>query len=57
MYQPSETEASPRVRAAFSEVRQRQLPDIARTRYASAKAAFDRKDYAAAEQQFRELLR
>jgi hypothetical protein len=57
MYQPSETEASPRVRAAFSEVRQRQLPDIARSRYATAKATFDRKDFVAAEQQFRELLR
>jgi TonB family protein len=57
MYQPTETEASPRVRTAFSEVRQRQLPDIARTRYSSAKSAFDRKDYPAAEQQFRELLR
>ena len=57
MYLPSETEASPRVRSAFSEVRQRQLPDIARTRYASAKSAFDRKDYASAEQQFRDLLR
>ena len=57
MYQPTETEASPRVRTAFSEVRQRQLPDIARTRYASAKSAFDRKDYQSAEQQFRELLR
>jgi hypothetical protein len=57
MYQPTETEASPRVRTAFSEVRQRQLPDIARTRYASAKSAFDRKDYSFAEQQFRELLR
>jgi hypothetical protein len=57
LYQPSETEASPRVRSAFSEVRQRQLPDIARTRYAAAKASFDRKDYVAAEQQFRELLR
>jgi hypothetical protein len=57
MYQPTETEASPRVRSAFSEVRQRQLPDIARTRYAAAKSSFDRKDYAVAEQQFRELLR
>jgi hypothetical protein len=57
MYQPTETEASPRVRSAFSEVRQRQLPDIARTRYAAAKSSFDRKDYALAEQQFRELLR
>jgi hypothetical protein len=57
MYQPTETEASPRVRSAFSDVRQRQLPDIARTRYVSAKVSFDRKDYPAAEQQFRELLR
>jgi hypothetical protein len=57
MYQPTETEASPRVRTAFSEVRQRQLPDIARTRYVSAKGFFDRKDYQGAEQQFRELLR
>ena len=57
MYQPTETEASPRVRTAFSEVRQRQLPDIARTRYASAKVSFDRKDYPSAEHQFRELLR
>lgn len=57
MYQPTETEASPRVRTAFSEVRQRQLPDIARTRYASAKASFDKKDYSSAEHQFRELLR
>jgi hypothetical protein len=57
MYQPTETEASPRVRSAFSEVRQRQLPDIARTRYAAAKASFDRKEFTVAEQQFRELLR
>ena len=57
MYQPTETEASPRVRLAFSEVRQRQLPDIARTRYAAAKSSFDKKDYPVAEQQFRELLR
>ena len=57
LYQPTETEASPRVRTAFSEVRQRQLPDIARKSYASAKSSFDRKDYPAAEQQFRDLLR
>jgi len=57
MYLPTEIEASPRVRSAFSEVRQRQLPDIARSRYAAAKASFDRKEFGAAEQQFRELLR
>ena len=32
MYLPTETEAAPRVRTAFSEVRQRQLPEIARSR-------------------------
>ena len=57
MYLPSEAEASPPVRTAFSEVRQRQLPEIARARYSAAKATFDRKHFAQAEQQFRELLR
>src|SRR5262245_56316869 len=33
LFQPTESDASPRVRAAFSEVRQRLLPDIAGTRY------------------------
>jgi len=56
-YLPSETEAAPRVRSAYSEVRQRHLPEIARTRYAAAKSAFDRKEYPAAEQQFRDLLK
>lgn len=54
LYQP--TEASPRVRAAFTDVRQRLLPEIASTRYTSAKQAFDRKDWAAAEAQFREVM-
>ena len=56
LFQPSESDASPRVRAAFSDVRQRLLPDIATSRYATAKAAFDRKEFAAAEQQFRALV-
>jgi len=53
---PAESEASPRVRAAFSDVRQRLLPEIARARYATAKATFDRKDHAAAEIEFRDLV-
>ena len=56
LFQPTETEASPRVRTAFTDVRQRMLPEIAATRYAAAKAVFDRKEYAQAEHQFRELL-
>jgi TonB family protein len=55
-FQPSEADASPRVRAAFSDVRQRVLPEIAGSRYAAAKATFDRKEYAPAERQFRDLL-
>ena len=53
---PGEADASPRVRAAFTDVRKRLLPEIRPTRYTAAKAAFDRKDYAAAEPKFRELL-
>jgi TonB family protein len=54
-YQPGEVEASPRVRAAFSDVRRRLLPEIATGRYAEAKALFDRKEYAAAAQHFRSV--
>lgn len=56
LFQPSESDASPRVRTAFSDVRQRLLPEIATTRYATAKAAYDRKEFTAAEQQFRALV-
>ena len=48
-YLPSESDASPRVRAAFSDVRKRLLPEIVTTRYSIAKSAFDRKDYQSAE--------
>lgn len=44
-YEPSAAEAAPRVRAAFSTVRQRVLPGFARVLYVDAKAAFDRKAY------------
>lgn len=55
-YQPSEAEASPRVRTTFSDVRQRLLPDLTTTRYAQAKQAYDRKQYAEAAARFRELM-
>ena len=55
-YVPSDAEASPRVRTAFSEVRRRLLPDIAKARYADAKATFDRKDYPAAKDAFRSVI-
>jgi hypothetical protein len=56
LYQPSEAEASPRVRAAFTEVRQRLLPELVSSRYTDAKASFDRKDYVLAEQQFKHVM-
>jgi TonB family protein len=56
MYLPGEAEASPRVRAAFSDVRRRLLPEIATSRYAEAKTSFDRKDHALAMQQFRQTI-
>ena len=55
-YQPSEAEASPRVRATFSDVRQRLLPDLTTSRYAQAKQAYDRKQFAEAAARFRELV-
>jgi TonB family protein len=56
LFQPSEADASPRVRAAFSDVRRRLLPEIASARYAEARASFDRKDHTAAAQQFKQVL-
>jgi hypothetical protein len=56
MFMPGEADASPRVRLAFSEVRQRLLPQLASTRYAAAKAAYDRKEYSSAETQFKNLV-
>ena len=55
-YRPNVSEAAPRVRATFSDVRKRLLPEITTTRYQAAKASYDRKDWAAAEQQFRTVL-
>src|SRR4051794_30093994 len=55
-YLPGDAEASPRVRAAFSDVRRKLLPEIGAARYAEAKATFDRKEYARATVEFRQLL-
>ena len=55
-YHPSESEVSPRLRSRFTEVRRRMLPTIIQDRYALAKAAYDRKEYAAAAQGFKATL-
>ena len=54
-YRPGDSE-SPRVRATFAEVRKRLLPEITTTRYQIAKLAYDRRDWASAESQFRTVL-
>jgi len=56
LYQPSASDVSPRLRSAFSEVRRRMLPTIVQEKYAQAKTAFDRKDFAAAAQGFKQVL-
>ena len=56
LYRPSDGEVSPRVRTAFSDVRQRVLPGLVQQRYALSKGAFDRKDYQTASAGFGELL-
>jgi TonB family protein len=55
-YRPAELEAAPRVRATFTDVRKRLLPEITTARYQAAKAAYDRKEWAVSERQFRTVL-
>ena len=57
LYQPSASDASPRVRTAFSVVRERVLPALARALYLEAKAAYDGKAYADAAQALERTVR
>jgi tetratricopeptide (TPR) repeat protein len=54
-YRPA-NDLSPRVRNAFSDVRRRVLPSIIQQKYSQAKAAFDRKEFAAASAGFAQVL-
>lgn len=56
LYRPAESDAAPRVRSMFADVRRRLLPEIATARYVAAKSTYDRQDWAAAERQFRAVL-
>ena len=55
-FQPGEGDASPRIRSAFTTVRRRMLPSIIQQKYAESKAAFDRKEFAAAAEGFTQVL-
>src|SRR5262249_39479989 len=55
-YRPSDSDASPRIRSAFSDVRRRMLPTIIQQRYSQAKTAFDSKDFGAAAEGFKQVV-
>ena len=55
-YHPADSDVSPRIRTTFAEVRRRMLPVIIQQKYSQAKAAYDRKDYAAAANGFSQVL-
>jgi outer membrane biosynthesis protein TonB len=55
MYRPT-TDLPPRVRSTYSETRKRLLPAAVQAAYQEAKAAFDFKDYTAAERGFALVL-
>ena len=54
-YRPA-SDVSPRVRAAFTDVRRKVMPAIAQQWYVHAKAQFDRKEFAAAASLFNQVL-
>jgi hypothetical protein len=56
MYHGGEADMSPRVRSAFADVRRRVLPTLIQQRYNDAKAAYDRKEFAAASHGFQQVL-
>jgi TonB family protein len=48
-FQPADADASPAIHALFAGVRKQTVPGVVREKYRAAKAAVDRKDFAAAE--------
>ena len=55
-YRPDETDLSPRLAAAFHAARRRILPTVVQQRYEQARATYERKEYAAAADQFARVL-
>jgi hypothetical protein len=56
-YRATSDDIPPRLRAAFTDTRKRLLPAVVQRDYAAAKGAFDRKDFAAAGNAFRHVLK
>jgi hypothetical protein len=57
LYRAADEELSPRVETAFQTARRRILPSVIQQKYADAKAAFDKQDWAAASTGFSEVLK
>jgi hypothetical protein len=56
LYRPSETVVSPRVRSFFEDVRRPLLPDQVKAIYARSKEAYDKKQYADADEGFDQTI-
>ena len=52
LYRPAEGAVSPRIRLFFEDIRKPLLPEIASTSYTKAKTAFDKKEWATAQEDF-----
>jgi hypothetical protein len=57
LYRARDEELSPRVENAFQTARRRILPSVIQQKYAEAKAAFDKQDWATASTGFAEVLK
>ena len=57
LYRAADEELSPRVENAFQTARRRILPSVIQQKYADAKAAFDKQQWAAASTGFAEVLK
>ena len=55
LYRPAD-DLSPRLRAAFGDVKRRVLPAVIQRQYAEAKGAFDRKDFSGAASGFTQVI-
>jgi TonB family protein len=56
LFRPMSDDVPPRLRLAFSDARRKMLPGIVQQNYVAAKAAFDKKDYAAAAKGFTQVI-
>ena len=57
LYRAGNEELSPRVETAFQTARRRILPSVIQQKYAEAKAAFDKQEWATASTKFAEVLK